>query len=67
MVPLRGLPDGAGEGAGAAQFAGCAGAGTRLRLGGHFNASLDLGLPLTAQSATAAHDWRLTFRAWSEF
>ncbi len=43
------------------------GAGTRLRVGAHFNASLDLGVPLTAQSATAARDWRLTFRAWSEF
>jgi hemolysin activation/secretion protein len=43
------------------------GAGTRLRLGGHFNLSLDLGLPLTTQSATSAHDWRLTFRTWAEF
>jgi len=43
------------------------GAGSWFKLAGHFNASLDAGLPLIDQAATKAGDWRITFRAWADY
>lgn len=43
------------------------GVGTEMKLLNHFNGSVDLGLPLTSQSATEAKDPRATFRVWADF
>lgn len=43
------------------------GAGGRLRILDHFNASLDAGMPLISQSPSIAGDWLLTFRLWGDF
>ncbi len=43
------------------------GAGSWLKSGGHFNATLDLGLPLIGQAPTRVGDWHLTFRAWADY
>jgi hemolysin activation/secretion protein len=43
------------------------GVGSRMGLFDHFNGSIDAALPLTSQSTTQAHDWRLTFRAGIDY
>jgi hemolysin activation/secretion protein len=43
------------------------GVGSRLRLEQHFNASLDLAVPLIDGPNTSAFGPRLTFRLWAEF
>jgi hemolysin activation/secretion protein len=43
------------------------GFGSRIRLQDHFNGTIDAGVPLISQSATVAHDVRVTFRMWAEF
>lgn len=43
------------------------GVGTEMKLLNHLNGSVDLGLPLTNQSATEANDPRATFRVWADF
>ncbi len=43
------------------------GAGMRLRLAGHYNGSLDLGVPLDDATQTHAGGLVLTFRLWAEF
>jgi hemolysin activation/secretion protein len=43
------------------------GVGTKMKLLGHFNGSLDVGMPLIGQSHTEAHDLLMTFRVWAEF
>lgn len=43
------------------------GVGTRLKMFGHLNGSLDVGLPLISQSVTPAESLLLTFRIWGDF
>ncbi len=43
------------------------GAGSRLRLREHYNASLDFGIPLVDQTNAGSGDIRVTFRGWAEF
>lgn len=43
------------------------GVGSRIRFLDHLNGSLDVGIPLTSQSPTKAHDVLLTFRVWGDF
>ena len=43
------------------------GIGTRLKLASHYNASLDLGVPLISGPQTNAYNLLLTFRVWAEF
>jgi hemolysin activation/secretion protein len=43
------------------------GVGGSVRLGNHFNGSLDLGLPFISQAQTDAWDPLLTFRVWADF
>jgi hemolysin activation/secretion protein len=43
------------------------GAGTRLKLIGHLNGSLDATLPLDQGPDTDAYSPHLTFRLWAEF
>ncbi len=43
------------------------GIGTRMRLLGHLNGSLDAAIPLTAQTETESFDPHLTFRVWADF
>lgn len=43
------------------------GLGTSVHWHDHFNASLDLAIPLTSESSTDAFDPRATFRIWGEF
>jgi hemolysin activation/secretion protein len=43
------------------------GAGTRLKLAGHYNGSFDVGLPLDNGTDTNAYEPQLTFRVWAEF
>ncbi len=43
------------------------GAGSRLRLFDHVGGSVDAALPLSTQTDTRAHDWRLTFRAEADY
>jgi hemolysin activation/secretion protein len=43
------------------------GVGTRMRVLGHLNGSLDAAVPLLNQTSTKARDARLTFRVWADF
>ncbi|GGF47740.1 hypothetical protein GCM10011611_62670 [Aliidongia dinghuensis] len=43
------------------------GVGSRIRLLGHLNGALDLGVPMSTQVVTRAGDPRLDFRVWTEF
>jgi hemolysin activation/secretion protein len=43
------------------------GLGTELQLRKHFHGILEVSLPLTTQSATEAHDPRVSFRLWADF
>ena len=43
------------------------GVGSRLTAAGHFNLSLDAGVPLIRQLPTRVGDWRLTFRVWADY
>ena len=43
------------------------GGGTTVRLLGHLNGSLDIGVPLRAEGGTRAYRPRVHFRLWSEF
>ena len=44
-----------------------AGAGTRIKMLGHLNGSLDAGIPLDQGANTNAYATKLTFRLWAEF
>lgn len=43
------------------------GAGTRVKAEGHYNGSLDFGVPLSNGIQTSAYTMQLTFRVWAEF
>jgi hemolysin activation/secretion protein len=43
------------------------GVGSRIRVGQHFNGSIDAGLPLISQTHTQSGDLLLTFRLWADF
>ena len=43
------------------------GIGTRFKFAGHYNGSLDVGLPLDNGTTTNAYEPLITFRAWAEF
>jgi hemolysin activation/secretion protein len=43
------------------------GVGSRIKLAGHINGSLDVGLPLDNGPDTNAYETQLTFRLWAEF
>jgi hemolysin activation/secretion protein len=43
------------------------GVGTRFRLAGHYNGSLDAAVPLIDQTDANAGDIRITFRSWADF
>jgi hemolysin activation/secretion protein len=44
-----------------------AGAGTRFKVGGHYNGSLDVAIPFTSQTNAESGDIRVTFRGWADF
>ncbi len=44
-----------------------AGAGTRFKVGGHYNGSLDVAIPFISQSDAESGDIRVTFRGWADF
>jgi hemolysin activation/secretion protein len=46
---------------------GSVGVGSRIRLGDHFNGSIDLGIPLISLSHSNSPDPRVTFRLWGTF
>ena len=43
------------------------GAGTRVKLQDHYNGSLEVGIPLDANTTTQLYSPLLTFRVWAEF
>jgi hemolysin activation/secretion protein len=43
------------------------GVGSRMKLFGHLNASVDAAWPLVSQGTTLAHDVFVTFRVWADF
>ena len=44
-----------------------AGAGTRFKVGGHYNGSLDIAIPFISQTNAESGDIRVTFRGWADF